>query len=173
MLSKDMRRGERRWRGYCKWMRRLKGDWATHGRKSYPRPLYGWENGKTCVIGFVDSLCDCFQLDHKQAFRFKDTPTLDFSKRRSNSWEKRPPKYASDERRLPVERESYGASSRKKNGRARSLIRAFKVQCRQCGFLIEIVRMENDWRAFWAYTEKFYNRGYPVCSGCKERNKAR
>lgn len=31
MLSKDLRRAERRWRSHCVWMRRLKNDWATHG----------------------------------------------------------------------------------------------------------------------------------------------
>ena len=68
-------RGDRRWRSFKKWMRRLKVDWNDHGWKRDPRPIYDWsKDGKLCVIGWGDSLCGCFDLRNKQALRFKDTP---------------------------------------------------------------------------------------------------
>jgi hypothetical protein len=75
MLAKDLRRGERRWRSYSTWMRRLKADWATHGRQYNIYPIYEWVNGKQAgLIGWRNTLCGCFDLTSREAYRFKDTP---------------------------------------------------------------------------------------------------
>jgi hypothetical protein len=68
MLEKSKKRALRRWRSWCVWMRRLRGDWNDHGWKRNPIRSYflGQRDGTT--------LCNCFFLDHKEAYRFKDTP---------------------------------------------------------------------------------------------------
>jgi hypothetical protein len=72
-FTKDKRRGERRWRSYCTWMRRLQRDWDTH--RGPWTPKYTWENG-VCTFSPGDRTerCDCYNLQHPQALRFKDTP---------------------------------------------------------------------------------------------------
>lgn len=82
MLTKDMRRAERRWRSYCVWMRRLKNDWATHGwnwnwmsarRISYT--IQGLTPAAQCSIWAKTTLCDCFwNPGFSGKARFKDTP---------------------------------------------------------------------------------------------------
>lgn len=73
MLTKDRRRAERRHRSYSTWMRRLQRDWDTH--RGPWTPKYTWENG-VCTFSPGDRTqrCDCYNLQHPQALRFKDTP---------------------------------------------------------------------------------------------------
>lgn len=73
MLDKDRRRAERRHRSYCTWMRRLKRDWAEHVGPWSPKLT--WENG-VCSFSPGDRTerCACYNLEHPQALRFKDTP---------------------------------------------------------------------------------------------------
>ena len=54
MLEKSQKRGDRRWRSFTKFMRRLKSDWAEHG----------WRH----------DACPCFEDVRFRARRFKDTP---------------------------------------------------------------------------------------------------
>lgn len=128
MLHKDMRRAERRWRSYHKWMRRLRSDWNDHGWKRDPRYSWRIENGvQTCeVVG--TTLCDCFNLLHPQALRFKDTPTGRHSKRKCGCSE--PPLEYKEERKLEVRRESYQRRKRREGERID------KVICSRCGFLL-------------------------------------
>lgn len=67
-MEKSRKRAERRWRSYCVWMRRLRRDWNEHGWQR--NPIGPWRTFQ--VDG--TSLCNCFFLDHPQAYRFKNTP---------------------------------------------------------------------------------------------------
>jgi hypothetical protein len=67
-------RGDRRWRSYKKWIRRLKVDWNEHGWQWSPRPQFGWVGSEWKILGWQSDLCGCFDLRNKQALRFKDTP---------------------------------------------------------------------------------------------------
>lgn len=117
MLSKSRKRAVRRWRSYCTWMRRLRGDWNMHGWKQDPIPMYSWETGKMEFCGWRNSLCGCFDLTNKQALRFKDTPNersfdrKDWDKYRNGRGERIP---IQERRAVPVEREYW--SKRKRNG---------------------------------------------------------
>jgi hypothetical protein len=73
MFEKSKKRALRRWRSWCVWMRRLRGDWNDHGWKRNPPPWYdgsSWRRDGT-------TLCNCFFLDHREAYRFKNTPNGD------------------------------------------------------------------------------------------------
>lgn len=133
-MEKSKKRGERRWRSYCTWMRRLKGDWATHGRGSYPVPIYGdkFVGGRLCVIGFRDSLCECFDLRNKQALRFKDTPNTGSFRRKD--WDKYRTKRRDnvpiqERRSTPIDREYYAPRKR------RRVVFQEKVKC-SCGYFL-------------------------------------
>jgi hypothetical protein len=82
MLTKDMRRAERRWRSHCVWMRRLKNDWATHGwnwnwmsSRRYQYTRLGVTAEAACSIWAKTTLCDCFWNPGFAGMgRFKNTP---------------------------------------------------------------------------------------------------
>lgn len=75
-MLKDMRRADRRWRSYCKFLRRLKLDWNQHGWNWGPRWYdrgYQLTPAASCSFWAKTDLCECF-YDAKQQARFKDTP---------------------------------------------------------------------------------------------------
>lgn len=78
MLHKDKRRGDRRWRSHCVWIRRLKNDWATHGWNwNYARYTnnFGLSKEGACSIWAKTTLCSCFfDPGFNGMARFKDTP---------------------------------------------------------------------------------------------------
>lgn len=150
-MEKSIKRGVRRWRSYSKWMTRLKKDWNDHGWGTSP-------DGSPS--------CECFILTTKQAYRFKDTPTLNHSKRGCGCEEV---STARDEKRLPVEREFHGGGGRKPPPPFRKV----RVQCIGCGFHmgIEVIPWaENKYRWLEArYGNRYMNR----CKGCKEKARVR
>jgi hypothetical protein len=128
MFFKDKRRAERRWRSFHKWMRRLRSDWNDHGWKRDPVYRREMVDGKlvTCeAIG--TTLCDCFNLRHMQALRFKDTPTGGHSKRRCGCSE--PPLEYKEERKLEA-RDDWHKRKRREGERR---VRRF---CGRCGVLL-------------------------------------
>lgn len=129
MVHKDMRRAERRWRSFHKWMRRLRSDWNDHGWKRDPVYRREMVDGKlvTCeAIG--TTLCKCFDLRDPQALRFKDTPTGGHSKRNCGCSE--PPLEYKEQRKLEVQRERWQRRKRREGERMA------KVICSRCGFLL-------------------------------------
>lgn len=152
-MRKSTKRGERRFRSYSKWMTRLKKDWNEHGWGTLP-------NGKP--------VCDCFILTHRQAWRFKDTPTLNVTKSLENSKPREMPSYAKDIRKLPVERERYGGVRKYKTRDVG--LRRWKMQCLMCGFLIKRVVLKNDYRTFYDYRKKLAGGRFVLeCDGCKKK----
>lgn len=157
MLVKDKRRALRRWRSRCKWMRRLRSDWADHGWRRDPRP-YGTRN----IDG--TSLCDCFFLDSKQALRFKDTPHP-----KCSDYECNPRKAAhgigirtiQEWRAMTPEDDSYRVRGAKRRERKRDALVLDRVRC-SCGFLLRTrlvparLASNYDWRG-----EK--------CEGCRKK----
>lgn len=162
MLEKDKRRGLRRWWSHCVWTRRLKGDWATHGRQYNIYPLYDWKDGvRGKISGWRNDLCACFDLKNKEAIRFKDTPTGNESMaayRKSDGWhdhrEWETRNIKSDEMR------STRLCRRKREG-----MHPYRVCCHSCGFLIKIVQVKNG---SW-YRDAWSAR----CEGCAKKEKRR
>lgn len=150
MLQKDMRRAERRWRSYHKWMRRLRSDWNDHGWKRDPR--YSWrvvDGVSTCqVVG--TTLCECFDLRHMQALRFKDTPTGGHSKRRCGCSE--PPLEYKEERILEARDDWH-----KRHRREGTWIK--KWLCSRCGFLMGKGPVEFNTQRSWGVSGA-------MCEGC-------
>lgn len=107
MLSKDLRRAERRWRSHCVWMRRLKNDWATHGwnwnylsAKPYGGAFrrIGLTQEASCSFWAQTTLCDCFWNPGLSGMgRFKDTP------HRSCGIECQPEKYSHGLESRPIQ----------------------------------------------------------------------
>lgn len=82
MLTKNMRRAERRWRSHCVWMRRLKNDWAMHGwnwqwmaNRAFRYTPFKIARKAECSIWAETTLCDCFWNPAFSGMgRFKNTP---------------------------------------------------------------------------------------------------
>lgn len=128
MLHKDMRRAERRWRSYSKFIRRLRGDQVQHGRRWSPRriPVTLLNSPASDSPLRYTTLCTCFYCPKEQA-RFKDTPTGSYSRRKwreSEGWLS-----CSDERRLEAP-EEHGKGRR---DRRRGLIVRLHRACLRCG----------------------------------------
>jgi hypothetical protein len=151
-------------------MRRLKADWATHGRQYNIYPIREYKDGKPTgkIEGWRNTLCPCFDLKNKQAYRFKDTPTTNFAKRKELAWERKP--RARDRRRIPVEREIHGKA--RKGGSGDLKQRSVKVQCGVCGYLLEVVRLPGGAKAVRDYKGQFWTR-FPLCEGCKKKRRER
>jgi len=132
MLEKSKKRALRRWRSWCVWMRRLRGDWNSHGWKRDPIGPYlsGQRDGTR--------LCNCFFLDHKEALRFKNTPNRDSFSRKDRS------KYREfgdpfQERRLdPPSRSPHHSGGYPRNRR----VHFVNQSCGTCGAFIERVRAD-------------------------------
>lgn len=129
MLEKSRKRALRRWRSWCVWMRRLRGDWNDHGWKRNPIPGYylHQRDGTT--------LCNCFFLDHKEAYRFKDTPNPGSFRRKDFS------RYREfgdpiQERRLVEVRERPFPSWKYPRNRREYAVRQ---SCTRCGVMISLV----------------------------------
>ncbi len=173
MLHKDMRRAERRWRSFHVWMRRLKEDWAEHGRQSSIYPVYDYSKGveNRTIIGWRDSLCRCFDLRNKQALRFKDTPSGNHRQRVCNGTDGDRINEYKDEQRLEVERESYGTNKRlRKRLRLRKPV-VEKVRCR-CGYFLGRIMVwfgESKWTAL----SRNFGDKFPKCRDCSEKMKLR
>lgn len=168
-MWKSKKRGERRHRSYSKWMSRLKADWATHGRQYSIYPVYDWGGpDPKKIVGWRDTLCGCFNLKNKEALRFKDTPTGNESRSASKKKDGYHDERTWEGRHLEVERAEFG-KPRKYRLRDRQY-RRWKIQCWNCGYLIAVVRLKNDWRVFHNYLGKFYGNKYVVrCDGCKRK----
>jgi hypothetical protein len=111
-------------------MRRLRSDWADHGRQSVPvyrRELVGDKLVACEIIG--STLCECFDLTSKQALRFKDTPTGSHSKRACGCSE--PLTDYKDAVKLPVEREDWRRKPKHRDG-----TRLVKLSCMKCGIML-------------------------------------
>jgi hypothetical protein len=168
-MDKSRKRGLRRYRSFSKWMSRLKNDWATHGRQYSVHPIYEYVDGKPVkIVGWRDTLCKCFDLKNKQAYRFKDTPTLDHSQRKDNSWDPHP-RYARDERRLPVEREYHGGGGNKPPPPSRRV----RVSCRRCGYLLGMVDVKRGESRYHMVEKAFGNAYYNLCERCRARHPGR
>jgi hypothetical protein len=132
-------------------MRRLRSDWADHGRQSVPiyrRELVGDKLITREIIG--STLCACFDLKSKQALRFKDTPTGNHSKRKCGCLE--PYTEYKDERKMEA-RDNWGKRKRQDG------TRIAKFQCSRCGFLISRGAVEFGKARSWGYRAS-------LCEGC-------
>lgn len=154
MLEKDKRRGLRRWRSFHAWMRRLQDDWWNHGTRHNPIGLYlHMKEAGVCTIqrgaGWGDRFyCPCFEFGNSGNYRFKNTPTGNESEaayRKSDGWH--------DHR----EWETRNVQSDEMRGtrlcrRKREGTHPYRVCCRSCGFLIQIVQIENGsgYRGAWS-----------------------
>lgn len=173
MLHKDMRRAERRSRSHHVWMRRLRRDWADHGRQYSIFPVYDYTKGiaERTIIGWRDTLCGCFDLRNKQALRFKDTPSGNHRKRVCNGTDGDRINEYKDVRHLEVTREAFGTNKRlRKRLRLRKPI-VEKVKC-GCGFFLGRVMVwfgESKWSAI----SRNFGTKWPTCRDCKERLKVR
>lgn len=172
MLQKDLRRGERRWRSFHAWMRRLQDDWWTHGTRLNPRGVYNHmkETG-ICVIKRGDNwkerfYCECFEFHLQGSYRFKDTPTGNESeaafRRNDGYFDKR----IWEERNAVFDDESRASKWGKGRKRERREgMHSYKVRCFTCGFFLKTVEVENG---------SWYRSGYMErCEGCKEKEKKR
>ncbi len=150
MVHKDKRRALRRWRSYCKFMKRLRSDWNDHGWRRDPVRY---------ASNHIDgtSLCDCFFPWSAQAVRFKDTPTGRFRKR--DEWDDSLTRYRV-ERLLPVERERFGVRKRRRG------FRFVKEKC-MCGFVLGIVKVPFG-QSSWAV-----QRPRTQCESCERRTKGK
>jgi len=143
-------------------MRRLKQDWNEHGWKRNPTYDYDFSGGNVvCVLAERTTLCDCFDLTHREAYRFKDTPNRNSFRRKD--WDLYRNGRASH---LPIQElrasqpEVASFGSRK---RRRSAVHRKKLCC-ICGYLLRIVEVTRDDRY------KF-ERG--SCPDCKRRREER
>jgi len=173
MFHKDMRRAERRARSHSVWMRRLKHDWAEHGRQYSIYPVYDYSKGvaNRTIIGWRDTLCGCFDLRNKQALRFKDTPSGGHRKRACNGTEGDRVNEYKEERHLEVGRETYGTNKRlQKRLRLRKPV-VERVTCR-CGFFLGRIMV---WfgESKWAAISRNFGDKFPKCRNCAEKAKAR
>ncbi len=172
MLTKDMRRAERRWRSHCVWIRRLKVDWASHGwnwnwmssRRSFTR--LGIAPSAQCSIWNQTTLCDCFWNPGFAGMgRFKDTPHP-----KCTSYECHPREYSHGKESRPIqewreEARAWGDEGREDFGvRRRDPDRMILVrQTCLCGYL-----MKTFWKpaAEISWRDK-RSEGY--CPDCKRR----
>ena len=161
-FTKDLRRGERRWRSYTKFMRRLRRDWNEHRWNWNPRkyPRYGLTPQGACSIWADTDLCPCFYDPGMAGWaRFKDTP------HRSCSGYECDPRRAThgvasrtiqEWRSEEVVRENYHVRNR------RDGIRLVKQTCIRCGFLI---------KKRWVRFGDFISHWNDECPACAERMK--
>lgn len=169
MLIKEKRRGERRWRSFHAWMRRLQNDWWTHGTRLNPRGVYNYmkETG-ICILKRGDNwkdrfYCECFEFNLEGSYRFKNTPTGKESQaayRRNDGWHDR---RIWEERNVPIEEERWTRRRASFKRRHRGGTHPYRVCCRRCGFFIEIVQVENrSWyKGAWM----------TLCEGCKVKDR--
>jgi hypothetical protein len=158
-VEKSKKRAERRWRSRCVWMRRLKQDWNEHGWKR--DPTYDYDLVGKRVIQYLSdrtTLCACFDLEDREAYRFKNTPNTNSFRRKDLD------KYRDGRacrvpiqelRAAPVDREFFGRRKRRRHGTYRA-----KVQC-FCGYLLDIV--EVTYGNGFGYTRARGSR----CPGCR------
>ncbi len=167
MLSKNRKRAERRWRGFCTWMRRLKVDWAEHGRQYSMRPVFDWSGpDPKKVLGWNSTLCRCFDLKNREATRFKDTPTGHQSiakSRKLDGWHDAP---IWQERVVQREDERHFKSSFWRQ--AAALKRAAKpkkvkhrITCQDCGRFIEMAELDPG-ASIYDYRGRNYGHRYWV-----------
>jgi hypothetical protein len=171
MIPKDSRRGERRWRSFHAWMRRLQNDWWTHGSRVNPRGVYlHMKETGVCPIQRTANwrerfYCDCFDFKLQGNYRFKNHPTGHESQseyRRKDGWHDQ---RVWEERRgdwddeVPVS--AWGKSRRDR----RQGTHPVRVLCCRCGYLILIAQVENG---SW-----YHMRWGQTCEGCKEKGKGR
>jgi hypothetical protein len=165
MFEKDRRRGERRWRSFHAWMRRLQNDWWTHGTRINPRGIYlHMKETGVCTIkqgaNWRDRFyCDCFDFELQGNYRFKNHPTGNMSEA---AYRKRDGYFVRElweSRWLEVEREKYG----KPGGRKRHLgeYRKERKCCFTCGYFLGFV-----WAKVGKYTFAKYSSR---CENCKKR----
>jgi hypothetical protein len=158
-------RGDRRWRSFKKWFRRLRVDWNDHGWKRDPRPIYDTRNGKFCVVGWGDTLCGCFDLKDKQALRFKDTPNGCNCRQCDN------PRHQYDGKNLEAltfaerrafldDREDW---SKRKRREGQHL---FRVLCRDCGRHIGTIWVKNGASAYARVRALGWDRRCTSCRKC-------
>jgi len=172
MLHKDMRRAERRSRSFHVWMRRLRRDWADHGRQYNIRPVYDYSRGfdERKIVGWTDDLCGCFDLRNKQALRFKDTPSGGHRKRACNGKDGDRVNELKAERFLEVGRECHGTRGRREKRLARLRRgRPLKVKC-GCGYVVGHVFVrpgEDRWQA----TSRKFGQKLPKCPNCDEKRR--
>lgn len=138
-------------------MRRLRSDWADHGRQSVPiyrRELVGDKLITREIIG--STLCACFDLTSKQALRFKDTPTGNHSKRQCGCSE--PYTEYKDARKME-------ALDDWRKREHREGVRLVKIACMKCG-----VFLCKKWVEFG---KPVMREGAVYCEVCAKRSKAR
>lgn len=162
MLEKSPKRGERRWRSAHVFLRRLKRDQLDHGRNWSPLSYSvrlglspGFENHPMAHT----TLCPCF-YDPKAQARFKDTPTGHKSDRAIEKRWEREVLTVSDKRRLPVDREQYGAGRKVRSG-----THPVRISCMTCGYLFEIRQIENGDYLWRSETRNLRE----TCPNCKKK----
>jgi hypothetical protein len=141
-------------------MRRLRKDWNSHGWKQDPTYDYDWSGGKvTCVLAERTTLCDCFDLTHREALRFKDTPNTssfrrrDFDKYRNGRATSVP---IQERRAVPDDRERHGSRKRR-----RGVVGRAKLSC-SCGYLLEVMDVVSGVHVS--------RRKYNACPDCRRRS---
>jgi hypothetical protein len=143
-------------------MRRLKGDWATHGRQYNIRPIFEWKgNVRGEVIGWSTDLCRCFDLTNREALRFKDTPTG----HKSNAAFRKQDGYHElrEFESRNVESDEPVRGSHKSKRVHQKGTHPVKICCGRCGFYIKTEVIENG---------SFYARRWAErCEACEETEK--
>ena len=143
-------------------MRRLKVDWAEHGRQYNIRPVFEYKNNvRGDVIGWTTDLCRCFELTNREAVRFKDTPTGHESRA---AFRKMDGYY--DQRewevRNAVDDEPVRGAHKSRRVR-REGFHPVKVCCGRCGFYIKTEMIKNGSYYVGRWSER--------CEACRESEK--
>lgn len=119
-------------------MRRLKQDWNEHGWKRNPTYDYDWNTGNRILVERT-TICECFDLTSREAYRFKDSPNKNSFRRRD--WnlyrDGRSCNRPAQERRADPIRESFGSRKRRRN-----IVRRKKLCC-HCGYLLAILEVKD------------------------------
>lgn len=166
-MEKPRIRAERRWRSFTKWMRRLRADWNDHGWRRDPVPMYEWKDGKSCIVGWKDSLCGCFDLRNKQALRFKDTPngcncSSCINPRRGYDGKNSQALTFAERREFLGDQEDWRKRKRRPGHHL------FRILCRECGRQIGKVWVKNRESAFKKVRDMGWDRR---CDSCRERRR--
>jgi len=164
-MEKSRKRAERRWRSWCTWMRRLKGDQATHSGPWSPK--YSYEDGSCKLVSFGDrtSLCACFDLTSRQATRFKDTPNgcncqSCANPRRSYDGRSSSALTFAEQRAFLDDREDWSRRKRREG------IRFCKVNCIGCGRQIGKVWVKTGQSLYGKVRSMGWDRR---CTSCRKR----
>jgi hypothetical protein len=118
------------------------------------------------ILGWQSDLCDCFDLKHPQALRFKDTPNgcncqqCDNPRHHYDGKNKEALTFA-ERRAFLDDREDWHKRRRRKGEHL------FRVLCRDCGRHIGTIYVKNQESAFWKVRSMGWDRR---CTSCRKRH---